>query len=73
MSGIAKRVGRHAAALAVALTGFGLAGLAAGGPASAEGFTFRRVGVPAPGSTNRITVQIDPIGRPSAALPPPPA
>ncbi len=31
-----------------------------GGPAASEDFTFRRIGVPAPGSTDRITVQIDP-------------
>jgi hypothetical protein len=30
------------------------------GPAAAEDFTFRRVSVPAPGTVNRITVQIDP-------------
>ncbi|MBP1807144.1 hypothetical protein J2Z33_003011 [Rubellimicrobium aerolatum] len=34
--------------------------LALAGPGRAEDFTFRRVGVPAPGATQRITVQIDP-------------
>lgn len=31
-----------------------------GGPAGAEDFTFKRVGVPQAGTTDRITVQIDP-------------
>ncbi len=41
-----------------ALVGAILGGFVA--PVGAEDFTFRRVGVPEPGSTDRITVQIDP-------------
>jgi hypothetical protein len=67
------RAPARAGAFAAALAGVWLAGFAAAPAAQAEGFSFRRVGVPAAGSANRITVQIDPIGRPSAALPPPPA
>lgn len=48
----AGRIGRAAAILA-ALGGWG-------GAVVAEDFTFRRVGVPGAGSTDRITVQIDP-------------
>jgi hypothetical protein len=44
------------------LRGVALLGLllGAGAPAGAEDFTFRRIGVPEAGATNRITVQIDP-------------
>ncbi len=51
-----RRAARHGAGAALlgALLG------SAGAPAGAEDFTFRRVGVPQPGATDRITVQIDP-------------
>lgn len=50
----------------------GVGALTAAAPAAAQDSGIRRVGVPAPGSTNRITVQINPLSppRPSAALPP---
>ncbi|ETX14811.1 lytic murein transglycosylase [Roseivivax halodurans JCM 10272] len=53
--------------LAVLAAGLTLSPVA--GPAAAD-FTFKRIGLPEPGATNRITVQIAPRANP-AVLPPP--
>lgn len=68
------RLGAALAALVPAAPGPAALGAALlAGPALAQDFTFRRVGVPRVGSANRITVQIDPDAPRPVSAPAPPA